>query len=744
MQLYPTNTKTVITLARLVRPDTARTRSERLSGRMIPAAAHLAAGGFLGWQLAMARGGAAQITLIGSADTDEADLRWMAEQTAIIGKRADVTPPEISLVYTLRLPEGGHRHAAVGFAARETQSAEVLWPQRFSGVFPELCAALRQTGGILRFLAGPAEAGAQADCRADLEKSWRRGDMPMEEYLGAPVRAQMLLALPEAASLRLKTVLRAAIPGAGLEPAKKADWAHPLASAPVLPDIAARILMLEPIADDTRIPGVECCDAPAEPIPMTFDAAAAPNAVTIGTAETTGGEHRSVTLGMTDLRRHWQIIGQTGTGKSTLLAHTICSAIEQGHGLTFFDPHGTTISQVLRMLPEDQAQRVQVLRLGDRRHPIPLSLWSSFDPEREERTINDLASLLMEIFDKQQRGIAGPRWERWFSVFCKAAIAVYGPRANFETIITLSQDSESMRKLIWAVQDRHPDLAQTIRAEYIDNDSRDYADLINWCVSKLQRLTNVAQLRNTLGAGANALDFTKTLDSDTVTLIDLAVPAMGTHAARVLGTILLQKLWIAAQQRRDPARTHLVLLDEAHLFQQVLPSMLAEGRKFGLALVLAHQHCGQLADEVREALEANSASFSAFRLSARDAREALPRLEDERLYTTLCRLDAFRAVTTLSVDGRQSEPFTLQIPKPAPRPEDDAVAAEIERRSRARLSDAYGSLRPLTAEERLQWLERPPEGDSELPHWLREYQNEMEFQNNMEEFLLDEHENIAI
>ena len=90
MQLYPTNTKTIVTLARLIRPDTARTLSERLSGRMIPAAAHLAAGGFLGWQLAMRRDGAAQITLFGSADTDEADLRWMAEQTAIVGERADL------------------------------------------------------------------------------------------------------------------------------------------------------------------------------------------------------------------------------------------------------------------------------------------------------------------------------------------------------------------------------------------------------------------------------------------------------------------------------------------------------------------------------------------------------------------------------------------------------------------------------------------------------------------------------
>ena len=433
MQSIPTNTKTIVTLERLIRPDTKPLLSDRLSGRMVPSAAHLAAGEFLGWQLAMKQNGGAQITLFGSAGTDEADLRWMAEQTAIVGARTDASLPEISLVYTLRLPEGAHRRAAVGFLESGGERTEVLWPQRFSGVFPELCGALRQTGGVLRFLVGPAEDAAQADCARLLEKSWRRGELPIEDYLGTPVRAQLLLALPEAASLRLKTVLQAAIPGSQLLPAAKADWARPLKTAPVLPDFAARILMLEPLAQAERIPGVECCDAPAELIPMTFDAVQDADAVTIGEAESTGGETRSVTLGMVDLRRHWQIIGQTGTGKSTLLAETICSAIEKGHGLTFFDPHGTTISQVLRMLPKAHAGRVQVLRLGDEAHPIPLSLWSSFDPEKEERMINDLAGLLMEIFDKQQRGIAGPRWERWFSVFCKAAVAVYGPRANFET-----------------------------------------------------------------------------------------------------------------------------------------------------------------------------------------------------------------------------------------------------------------------------------------------------------------------
>lgn len=732
MQTYPNDTGTFVTLSRLIRPDRPLGASARLSGRMIPAAAQLAAGHFLGWQLSLPQGRAAQLSLFGSADVNERDLCWMAESIATTSTGETPVLPPISVVYTLALPSSQRRRSTVGFTAAQDAGADPLWPQRFSAQFPELCAALRETGGALRFAVGPAAEDERAACRLAVEKTWRRGDLPAEDYLGTPVRAQMLVGLPESASVRLRTVLGAAIPGAVLTPAEAEDWDAPLQSAPTLPDYAARILALEPIADDRLIPGVETCDPPAPTLPMTFEPTADAGAITIGRAETAGGDERAVPMGLKDLCRHWQIIGQTGTGKSTLLAHSICSAIEGGHGLTFFDPHGTTIDAVLRMLPKKAAKRVQVLRLGDADHPIPLSLWSGFDPDKEERLVSDLAALFMEIFDKRQQGIAGPRWERWYTLFQKSAIAALGPQASFESVVFFSQSKDALCKLIFALREKHPDLARALETEYAGNDGRDYADLVNWCVSKFQRLTGVAQLRNTFGAGANALDFSRLIDTDTVTLIDLASPVMGMHAARVLGTILLQKLWIAAQERRDRSRTHLVFLDEMHLFQHVLPQMLAEGRKFGLALVLAHQHCGQLNDEVREALDANSASFSAFRLSARDAREATLRLKDESLLPALCRLDAFRAVTTVSADGRQSDPFTLFIPKPKLRSENDAVARGIERRSREKLSLAYAEARPLTTDEILERLERPAPEYEEL-EYLFEDDFDASFDDDLDE-----------
>jgi len=239
-----------------------------------------------------------------------------------------------------------------------------------------------------------------------------------------------------------------------------------------------------------------------------------------------------------------------------------------------------------------------------------------------------------------------------------------------------------MNKLCDAIAIRAPKISKAIRDEYVKNGNRDFEEVVSWCVSKFQRVTSVTQLRNTLGAGANALDFTKVIDEDAVTLIDLGSPTIGTHASRMVGTLILQQLWNAVMGRKDRKKTHIIAIDEAHLFQtNPLPQMLAEGRKFGIAMMLVHQHYRQLSVDVRDSLDSNSANFSAFRLSVKDSYDAVDKFDNEKLRGDLCRLNAFNAITTLSVDGKQTDAFTLQTSRPEETEISASVAAGIEARS---------------------------------------------------------------
>ena len=138
-----------------------------------------------------------------------------------------------------------------------------------------------------------------------------------------------------------------------------------------------------------------------------------------------------------------------------------------------------------------------------------------------------------------------------------------------------------------------------------------------------------------------------------------------------------------------------------------MPRMLAESRKFGISMILCHQHTGQLTQEIRDALEANSANFSAFRLSPRDAVYSSMRFDSQDVEIRLSRLDAYNAITTLSINGLQTAPFTLETIKPKVLKNGDEIAEGIERRSIEKLVKPYASKRALTSAEILDYLNHP-------------------------------------
>lgn len=718
-----------------VKDSDKRLLSERLSSRMVKSASVLSDGEFIGWQMSVPVKGIVNMSIFGTGDVSKSDLEWIVEKTGKASNCGTSISCQKGLdeLYELYLPiaESENAGTAIGFGAVTTRTEDGFskWPAFYSALFPELISVLQKTGADMRAVVGAAREEEQLLCRKNTLKSYDVSKIDSKDYIGNPVRLRVLLRIPSVPSVRLKTVIEEAVRGVKLRAIGKMNeqtalniWNNPIEGATVLPDYAARIMLLEPEVYEPII-GVEICEEEMKKIPASHRNTKDKKAVLIGKATDTTGIRRNISIGEIDLRRHYQIVGQTGTGKSTLLSTIILSAIKQGHGLTFFDPHGSTIEVVLRTIPREYAGRVRVVRIGDTDNPVPLNIWDSGDPVKEEKNINDLCELFGDLFNPPNDVYVGPRYERWLSTFAKASIAFLGSRASLESIAVISQSQDNMLKVSKAIINRYPELVETIKQEYGLDKSSDFHNTLNWYLCKFQRLTSIEQLRKTLGAGTNAMDFLHTIDTNTVTLIDLSSPVIGTYAARIVGTLLLMKLWNAILARKERNRTHLVLVDEASLFQtNPMPRMLAESRKFGISMVLCHQHTGQLSTEIRDALEANSANFSAFRLSPRDAAVAAIRFDDLEMQASLTRLNAFNAVTTLSVDGRQTSPFTLETIKPNILKDGEEIAKEIEARSIATLVEPYRGLSALTSAEIRELLNDPGKLSERKPEWLERWE----------------------
>ncbi|MFP3154737.1 hypothetical protein LQZ18_10000 [Lachnospiraceae bacterium ZAX-1] len=97
-------------------------------------------------------------------------------------------------------------------------------------------------------------------------------------------------------------------------------------------------------------------------------------------------------------------------------------------------------------------------------------------------------------------------------------------------------------------------------------------------------------------------------------------------------------------------------------------------------------------------------------MSVKDACDAAHKFGNPELARDLCRLNAFNALTTLSIDGRQTTAFTLQVEKPRYQRRGSAVAEQVERQSIGRLVEPYRSCRALTNDEVLGMLDKaqPP------------------------------------
>ena len=485
MAFFPKNTVAAVKVEKLFKVTDKRLLSERMSSRMVKCASVLDMGAHIGWQMDVPVRGLARISVFGSNPLRKGDLDWMLEKTGKTAKRfrSGKTDSSLKELYEVYLPvaESTGSTSAIGFGTAAGVKAEdgfSRWPAFYSSQFEELIRVLQITGASLRVVLGSANEEEQVRCRKSTLRTYDVSGVPSNDYIGRPVRVRVLLRLQESPSVRLKYVIEESVKGAKLRRIGTMDeqlaadvWDRPLDDAAVLPDYAARILMMEPEAHETIV-GIEVCEEEAKKLPASHRNTRNKRAVTIGRATDTAGIRRTITIGEVDLKRHYQIVGQTGTGKSTLLITLILSAIERGHGLTFFDPHGSTIDVVLKSLPAAYADRVCVVRIGDTENPVPLNIWDSDDPAKEERTINDLCDLFGDIFDPRKEGILGPRWERWFATFAKASIAFLGRRASLESISVISQSQDNMLKVSKAIVSRYPELVETIKQEYGTDRSR--------------------------------------------------------------------------------------------------------------------------------------------------------------------------------------------------------------------------------------------------------------------------------
>ena len=357
---------------------------------------------------------------------------------------------------------------------------------------------------------------------------------------------------------------------------------------------------------------------------------------------------------LADRLLHTYVIGQTGTGKSTLLENLAAQDLAGGQGFCLIDPHGE--------LAEALAEHPKVLhwRVADPACPFGYNPLQAVGASRRHL----VASGLIEALRKQWADAWGPRMEHLLRYAVLALLEQ--PQADLRDVMRLFLESDFRRQAVTRISD--PQVHAFWSREYPAMNYRTSADGVAPLANKLGALLSNPVARKALCEPEQPLRFRKLMEDQHCLVINLSKGQLGADTANVLGGVLLAGIVNAAFSRADtPAADRapfILYVDEFHHFSTgVFADALSECRKYGLGAVLAQQYTTQTDREVLEAIFGNVGTILALRVGALDApmiTKQLLGISPEQLILQ----PSYRAFVQMILEGQKLRPFSANLHPP--------------------------------------------------------------------------------
>jgi len=325
----------------------------------------------------------------------------------------------------------------------------------------------------------------------------------------------------------------------------------------------------------------------------------------------------AVTLDAEERRRHLYIVGQTGTGKSTLLLNLIAQDLAAGAGLALLDPHGDLAESVLLHIPRDRTNDLVYLNPADSARPIGFNPLSRVPDDLKPIVADGVVSAFRHVWPESW----GPRLDYILTNAVRALLDV--PGGTLLMLPRLLIDEPFRVQLV----DRHVS-DSFVRAfwqgEYAAYGDHFRTEAISPIQNKIGKALIEPRLRNMLAQPKSTITLRRLMDEGAIVICNLAKGRLGEGVSHLLGALLTTTIAQAALSRADvPAaarRTFHLYADEFQSFAtDSFALILSEARKYGLTLTIAHQYLDQLPDKLRAAAFGNVGSMLACRTGASDA-----------------------------------------------------------------------------------------------------------------------------
>jgi hypothetical protein len=374
------------------------------------------------------------------------------------------------------------------------------------------------------------------------------------------------------------------------------------------------------------------------------------------------GIRTEVRMGREDRMRHLYVIGQTGTGKTTILKNMIAQDIANGDGCCYIDPHGTDIQDILGYIPKERIDDVIYFDPAFIDRPMGLNMLE-FDPrfpEQKTMVIDTLMMIFNQLFDMKTGG--GPMFEQYFK---NSALLVMEDPESGSTLLEISRVlSDKTFRDMKLEKCKNPIVKQFWESAEKTTGDQGLQNFVPYITSKFDNFISNEFMRPVVLQQKSVLNFRDIIDNKKILLVNLSKGRLGELNANLIGMLIVMKFQMAALSRVDSygkklADFYLYIDEFQNVTTPAIASILSEARKYRLSLNIAHQYIGQLTEEIKGAVFGNVGSMAVFRVSNEDAEFIESKFAPVFTARDISSIDNRNAYMSMLINGSPARPFNI-------------------------------------------------------------------------------------
>ncbi len=408
-----------------------------------------------------------------------------------------------------------------------------------------------------------------------------------------------------------------------------------------------------------------------------------------------------------DRGKHIYVIGKTGMGKSTMLENMAIQDIQNGEGLAFIDPHGSTAEKLLDFVPQERIKDVVYFAPFDTDHPIGFNIMEDVGFDKRHLVVSGLMGALRRIWVDA--------WSARMEYILQNTLLALLEYPD-STLLDVNRMLTNKTFRAAVVEKITDPIVRSFWVEefagFTDTYTREATPAIQ---NKIGQFTANPLIRNIIGQAKSTFDLRKMMDEKKIFIVNLSKGRMGETNASLLGSMLVVKIYLAAMSRADEPAARLAKLPRFYFYVDEFQSMmneafadiLSESRKYKLALTLANQYIEQMEENVRDAVFGNIGTLIVFRVGPFDAEVLKTVFEPTFTPEDLVGLGIGQIYLTLMIDGVGSRPFSAETIPPIETPP-ISYRDDVIRNSRARYARPRAEVEAHVNSRQSEFVPPPP------------------------------------